>query len=71
MAKKKETEGAETQNAPIGWRAPNLARLKAPEGCTSFSYDGVELEIGKNGLVEVPFEIAAALHQHGFTGVED
>lgn len=45
-------------------------KLQAPEGCTGASFDGVEYEADKNGVVEVPAAAAAELLSHGFTAVK-
>jgi hypothetical protein len=44
-----------------------MAKLKAPEGCTSASFNGEVFEADKNGIVEVPEEAVVALLDHGFT----
>lgn len=44
-----------------------MAKLKAPEGCKSCSHDGIEFEVDKNGVVDVPDEAVADLFNHGFT----
>jgi hypothetical protein len=42
------------------------AKLKAPEGATSVSFDGESYEV-KDGIVEVPHEAVAELFSHGYT----
>jgi len=67
MGKKKDaTENDDTGTA----LAPGHARLKAPDGCTVFSHDGNEYEVGPDGIIDVPNHVASELHKHGFTGVE-
>jgi hypothetical protein len=44
-----------------------MAKLKAPEGFTNGSHDGVEFEADKNGVVDVPDAAVADLMTHGFT----
>jgi hypothetical protein len=49
---------------------PGLARLRAPEGISGIGFEGVEYEV-KDGLVDVPAEIASAfIAGHGFTATE-
>ena len=43
-----------------------LAKMKAPEGCTSCSYDGKTFEVDDEGLVTVPVLAATPLMFHGF-----
>jgi hypothetical protein len=44
-----------------------MPKLKAPEGFTNGSHDGVEFEADKNGMVDVPDTAVADLLNHGFT----
>lgn len=46
-----------------------MAKLQAPEDCTSVSVEGKEYEI-KNGVVDVDQEHVATLLEHGFTKVK-
>jgi hypothetical protein len=43
-----------------------LAKMTAPEGCTSCSFDGKTFEVDSDGLVTVPVEAATTLMCHGF-----
>ena len=43
-----------------------LAKMKAPEGCTSCSWDGKVFEVDEEGLVTVPVLAATSLMFHGF-----
>jgi hypothetical protein len=47
--------------------APVMVRLRAPAGATSFSHNGQELEIGKDGTITVEDHVADVLRSHGFT----
>lgn len=46
-------------------------KLKAPEGVTSASWEGVEYPVGKNGVVEVPSESLLTLYGFGFGNVPE
>ena len=43
-----------------------MVRLKAPEGCRHYSFDGVLHDIPENGIVDVSPDAAEALKSHGF-----
>jgi hypothetical protein len=45
---------------------PKIVKLRAPEGTTSFSFEGVEHKIGKNHTIEVLDHVADVLRSHGF-----
>lgn len=46
-------------------------KLKAPEGVTSASWEGVEYPVGKNGVVEVPSESLLTLYGFSFGNVPE
>jgi hypothetical protein len=46
-----------------------MPKLKAPEGATSCSHDGVVYEADASGLVDVPDEAVLPLLDHGFAPV--
>jgi hypothetical protein len=46
--------------------APVIVRLLAPEGAHSFSHDGREYKIGKDGSITVDDQLANVLRSHGF-----
>lgn len=43
-----------------------MAKMKAPEGCTSCSYDGEVFDV-VDGVADVPEEAVAHLFSHGFS----
>lgn len=43
-----------------------MVRLKAPHGGKSYSYGGVEHQVGEDGTVDVEPHVAAVLKSHGF-----
>lgn len=47
-----------------------MAKLKAPAGCSSCSFEGESYQV-KKGYVNVPTEAVSALVSHGFVSVED
>lgn len=42
-------------------------KMKAPEGGTGCSFDGIEYEVDSKGCVTVPEEAVPVLSDHGFT----
>jgi hypothetical protein len=46
-----------------------MRKIRAPAGVTNFSHDGVNHEIGKDGTITVPAEVADILTSHGFVAV--
>lgn len=45
-----------------------MAKMKAPEGATSASFNGDTFDVNaKTGVVEVPEEAVEDLKSHGFT----
>jgi hypothetical protein len=46
--------------------APVMVKMLAPEGASSFSHEGVELKIGKDGSITVEAGVAAVMQSHGF-----
>ena len=49
--------------------APKMVRVLAPDGVTSFSHDGVEHKVAKDGSVTVSDPVADVLRSHGFRSV--
>jgi len=47
-----------------------MVKIVAPKGTTSFSVNGMEIKIGKDGIVDVPENIANELRSHGFERLE-
>lgn len=46
--------------------APVMIKLIAPEGVSSFSHDGAEHKVGKDGSITVDDHVATVLRSHGF-----
>lgn len=46
--------------------APVMIRLIAPDGTTSFSHEGAERNVDKDGSITVPKNVADVLRTHGF-----
>ena len=49
--------------------APKMVKMLAPDGVTSFSHDGQEHRIGKDGSIAVHAPVADVLRSHGFREV--
>jgi len=45
---------------------PLITTMKAPKDVNSLSVNGLVIEIGKDGYVDVPVEIGKDLEAHGF-----
>jgi hypothetical protein len=54
--------------APIATEAapPVVVKLRAPTGATSYSVDGVEHAVGKDGTITVDERVAEILRSHSF-----
>ena len=48
-----------------------MAKMKAPPGAVSASFDGEEFAVSKRGFVDVPAKAIPALMEHGFNPVDD
>jgi hypothetical protein len=46
--------------------APTMVTMTPPDGCSSFSHEGVSYQIGKRRTIEVTEKTAEALRSHGF-----
>ena len=59
--------GRPPQVAPVAVEvAAVIIKLIAPEGVSSFSHDGAEHKVGKDGSITVPDHVASVLRSHGF-----
>jgi hypothetical protein len=46
-----------------------MVRLRAPHGVTSFSHEGVDVDVDDDGMIDVDDHVANAVRPHGFLDV--